>query len=139
MKFVLIFILVVLISNVSAICEESQIDINNASLEELDQLYSIGPVKAQAIIDTRPFNSTDDLIIVSGIGKVALENIKNQGLACVNKESEEILEGDILDLSPKTIKSEEKSENLGKKDFAIYGLIAFCILLAFFIWIKIFE
>ena len=75
-----------LLPNISAICNESQININTASMEELDALSGIGPVKAQAIIDTRPFNSVDDLINVNGIGEVTLNNIKLQGLACVSDE-----------------------------------------------------
>ena len=78
--------LIFLLPNISAICNESQININTASLEELDALTGIGPVKAQAIIDTRPFNSVDDLINVNGIGEVTLNNIKLQGLACVSDE-----------------------------------------------------
>lgn len=72
-----------LFGNVFALCNESQININTASLSELDNLYGIGVSKAQAIIDARPYNSVDDLINVKGIGSVTLEKIKEQGLACV--------------------------------------------------------
>ena len=84
--FLIIGILFLVLPNISAMCNESQININTASLEELDILSGIGPVKAQAIIDTRPFNSINDLINVNGIGEVTLNNIKLQGLACVNEE-----------------------------------------------------
>ncbi|MEK6925767.1 MAG: helix-hairpin-helix domain-containing protein [Nanoarchaeota archaeon] len=77
------------ISNVYALCEENQIDINTASLGELDKLQGIGPVKAQAIIDARSFGSIDDLDRVNGIGNVTLNNIKSQGLACVDNDNNE--------------------------------------------------
>src|SRR3989344_5077287 len=85
--FLIIGILFLFLPNISAVCNESQININTASLEELDALSGIGPVKAQAIIDTRPFSSIDDLINVNGIGEVTLNNIKLQGLACVSGET----------------------------------------------------
>ncbi len=59
------------------------VDINNASLAQLDTLAGIGPEKAQTIIDARPFSSVDDLLKVKGIGPATLEKIKDQGLAYV--------------------------------------------------------
>jgi competence ComEA-like helix-hairpin-helix protein len=79
------FLTLISISLVHATCEG--VDINSASLDELDQLSGIGPVKAQAIIDTRPFTKLDDLIDVYGIGPATLEKIKSQGLACVEGEN----------------------------------------------------
>lgn len=89
-----ILLMVNLVSIVSADCGDGQIDINSASLTELDELSGIGPVKAQAIVDTRPFGSVDDLINVYGIGEVTLEKIKTQGLACVDGEE---IDEDIVD------------------------------------------
>jgi competence ComEA-like helix-hairpin-helix protein len=91
MKKVLIILLtfIFLFTEISALCSEGQIDINNADAIELDKLIGIGPAKAQAIIDTRPFQSVDDLIDVVGIGEVTLANIKQQGLACVEGEEQE--------------------------------------------------
>lgn len=59
------------------------VDVNTASLAQLDTLTGIGPVYAQRIIDGRPYSSVDDLLRVSGIGPVTLQKIKNQGLAYV--------------------------------------------------------
>jgi len=158
------------ISFISALCEEGQIDINSALMEELDQLHGIGPVKAQAIVDSRPFGSVDDLIRVNGIGEITLQNIKSQGLACVaeeeNKEdidkdekinanannssinNNNIIEGsaiknssskielEALSLNPQAIKSSGNSEISGKRDYAVYGLLAFGVLLGLLFLIK---
>ena len=58
-------------------------EINTASLEQLDEITGVGPVIAQRIIEARPFFSVDDLIRVKGIGEKTLQKIKDQGLAYV--------------------------------------------------------
>lgn len=149
----LALVFIMLASCVMAECGDEQIDINSASLEELDGLYGIGPVKAQAIIDARPFETVDELINVYGIGEVTLKNIKNQGLACVeNREQEEIIEEIIenfeeipeepkekkeietITLSTQTIKSPESKDK--KSNYAIYGFVGFCVLLGILFAIK---
>ena len=68
-------------------CLPDQIDINQASKEQLEELTGIGPAYAQRIIEGRPFASLDDLTKVKGIGEVTLEKIKNQGRACVQQSA----------------------------------------------------
>lgn len=57
------------------------VDINTATLTQLDNLTGIGPTLGQRIIDNRPYASVDDLLKVQGIGPKNLEKIKQQGLA----------------------------------------------------------
>jgi competence protein ComEA len=59
----------------------SKVNINSASAVELEALPGIGEVIAGLIVDYRtangPFGSVDDLLDVSGIGEVTLENIRD--------------------------------------------------------------
>lgn len=52
------------------------IDLNSASLEQLDTLPGVGPKTAQLIVAGRPYASVDDLLRVKGIGPVTLAKIK---------------------------------------------------------------
>jgi competence protein ComEA len=60
----------------------SPVDLNTATVEQLDALPGIGPVTAQKIVDYRtqhgPFRSVDDLDAIPGIGPARIENL--QGL-----------------------------------------------------------
>lgn len=50
-----------------------RVDINRASAQELETLPGVGPARAQAIIDNRPYATVADLQRVPGIGTKTLE------------------------------------------------------------------
>lgn len=79
------------------------VNINTASLEQLDKIVSVGPAVAQKIIDARPFASVDDLLKVKGIGPKTLQKIKAQGTACVNCTTQVLTENVVsTQTKPKT-------------------------------------
>jgi Helix-hairpin-helix motif len=149
--FVLLFLVLISLNFIVAEC----VDINSASLSELDELSGVGEVIAGRIIDGRPFDSIDDLIDIERIGDVTLEKIKEQGLACVDCDCEgEVEEGvkkgekivnvvgvnvveeidynphkEAISLVPKDIKSEEVLEKSDGDRYATYGLVGFCVVL----------
>lgn len=57
------------------------VDINSASLEELQTLPGIGPVLSKRIVAGRPYESLDDLLRVQGIGPKTLEKFKDRIIA----------------------------------------------------------
>ena len=70
-------------SFVSALhAEESKVDINQATVEELAQLKNIGPGYAQRIVEFReqngPFQKPEDLLKVKGIGQKTWELNKDR-------------------------------------------------------------
>lgn len=83
MKRFLFFISIFIVLPIFCLASNS-VDINTASLVQLDELTGVGPVTAQKIVDARPFSSVNDLERVKGIGPITLQKIKDQGLACVN-------------------------------------------------------
>jgi len=55
----------------------TKININTADKASLEALPEIGPVKAQAIIDGRPYKAPEDIMKVSGIKQKTFDVIKN--------------------------------------------------------------
>ena len=128
--FLVVFIFL-LVPGILSGCNSSQIDINSASKSELDEIINVGPKRAEKIISQREnisFDSLDKLTRVNGIGDTYLEEIKKEGLACVetssgqkgnsdNEESDNKSYGNNPD-EVKTIKieSEEKQESGSDQD-----------------------
>ena len=54
------------------------IDINTASASELDTLWGVGPVRAQAIIDNRPFSKVEELLEKGVLPENVYEEIKDK-------------------------------------------------------------
>jgi len=60
------------------IADTSRININAASVLELDQLPGIGKVQSEAIFNRRPYNSIEDLVKNNIIKQSVYDKIKNQ-------------------------------------------------------------
>lgn len=65
-------------NQVSGISTSSLININSASLTELESLEGIGEVRAQKIIDSRPYSATEELFEKKIISKSIWEKIKDK-------------------------------------------------------------
>jgi len=56
----------------------TKVNINTASKEQLEALPGIGPVKAQAIIDNRPYKTPEDIMKVNGIKEATYDKIRDK-------------------------------------------------------------
>jgi competence ComEA-like helix-hairpin-helix protein len=106
-RFIILFIILIITFCVSAKCEKGQIDINSASLEELQKIMGIGDSYAKQIISLRPFENLNELVKVKGIAEKRLEKIKEENLACI-KNIDECLDSD------EDSEDEEKNEDIEK-------------------------
>jgi DNA uptake protein ComE-like DNA-binding protein/uncharacterized protein YidB (DUF937 family) len=60
----------------SALASGEMININRASISELEKLPGIGPIKAQRIIEARPFKSKQDVMNIRGIKEGIFKKIE---------------------------------------------------------------
>jgi competence protein ComEA len=65
------------VENAPTSAYNQKININRASLDELDQLPQVGKVTAQKIIENRPYQSLEDLLAKKVVNKSVYEKIKN--------------------------------------------------------------
>ena len=54
------------------------VNVNSASMEELDSLWGIGEARARAIVDNRPYQSLEELVSKAGIPANVLEKNENK-------------------------------------------------------------
>lgn len=62
---------------------ENCIDINSASIDDIQKIIHFGPARAEELIEKRPFSSVDDLNRINSIGPARIADIIDQDLACV--------------------------------------------------------
>ena len=64
------------VGHTEAISKVKLININIATIEELDTLYGIGKAKAEGIIAGRPYSKIEDVVTKGGVAKSTFEKIK---------------------------------------------------------------
>ncbi|MFN4343246.1 MAG: ComEA family DNA-binding protein [Azonexus sp.] len=76
----LLSLILVLLSSISL--AYAAVNLNTATVEELDGVKGIGPSKAKAIVDYRskhgPFKSVDDLKGVKGFGEKSVARLRGE-------------------------------------------------------------
>ena len=68
----------------STSCTDQQVDINLANIDDLMSIIHIGEARATELIQLRPYRTLDDLTRINGIAASRLNDIKNQGIACID-------------------------------------------------------
>lgn len=75
-------VLLMVVAGLMALPALAAVNINTATLSELEAVKGLGPTKAQSIIAYRDangsFKSVDDLDKVKGFGKASIEKIRSE-------------------------------------------------------------
>lgn len=66
------------LSSLSNLKGNSVVNLNTASLSDLDTLPGVGPATAQKIIDGRPYEKPEDLVSKKAVGQSVYEKIKEK-------------------------------------------------------------
>lgn len=111
-KYVILLLILLILPLYQAECSEDQIDINNADKTDLINIKYIGDVRAEELIELRPFESLDDLIRIKGIGETYLQRIKEEDLACVGEFEEEEKKEETIDEEHERVKETDKTEEV---------------------------
>jgi DNA uptake protein ComE-like DNA-binding protein len=62
-----------------AIGDAKGVNLNSASLEELDRVGGLGRERARRIVESRPFRSWDDLKRIEGFSDTLVDDLKQAG------------------------------------------------------------
>lgn len=108
MKNLSIVVALLLFLACSGVSAAEKIDINAASLNDLVKIIHIGEKRALEMISLRPFSSLDDLARIKGIGLVRIEDIRKQGLACLESFPEGVTE--LPEIKGSTTEAETEAE-----------------------------
>lgn len=64
--------------NEKSLVKNSLVNINSATLSELDSLVGVGAITAQKIVDNRPYQNISDLVSKKILSKAAFDKIKDK-------------------------------------------------------------